>query len=302
MAIQYKIYSMRKFLDEIRMQFGNASALYRLMAINIGVFLIFTLIRTFLFLFQVDDVWLDLVINKLSLPSDFSTLLSQPWSLVTYMFLHEGIMHIVFNMLVFFWMGKLLTEYLGNDKLWTTYLLGGLTGGILYILAFNLFPAFENIGHVSRLLGASAGVIAILVAAATLLPDYNVHLILFGEVKLKYVAIASILLYAISIPYGNAGGHIAHLGGALFGFLMIRLLRNGKDVTSWLAKFGNRNKSRSHLKVVSRSKKITDEVFFESRRNSQGNIDRILDKINRSGFDSLTGDEKEFLYKASGKK
>lgn len=291
---------MRKFLNEIRMQFGNATSLYRLMAINIGVFLFFTLIRTFLFLFQVDDSWLDLVINKLSLPSDFGTLITQPWSLVTYMFLHEGIMHIVFNMLVFFWMGKLLTEYLGNDKLWTTYLLGGLTGGLLYILAFNLFPAFETVGQVSRLLGASAGVIAILIAAATLLPDYSVHLMIFGEVKLKYVAIASILLYAISIPYGNAGGHIAHLGGALFGFMMIKLLRKGTDVTKWLAKLGNRNKS--NLRVVSRARKDSDEVFFESRRNSQENIDRILDKINRSGFDSLTGDEKEFLYKASGKK
>jgi membrane associated rhomboid family serine protease len=293
---------MKKFLNEIRMQFGNATSLYRLMAINIGVFLFFTLIRTFLFLFQVNDSWLDLVINKLSLPSDFGTLITQPWSLVTYMFLHEGIMHIVFNMLVFYWMGKLLTEYLGNDKLWTTYLLGGLTGGLLYILAFNLFPAFETVGQVSRLLGASAGVIAILIAAATLLPDYLVHLMIFGEVKLKYVAIASILLYAISIPYGNAGGHIAHLGGALFGFTMIKFLRNGTDITTWLAKLGNRNKSKSNLRVVSRSKRVSDEEFFETKRNSQENIDRILDKINRSGFDSLTGDEKEFLYKASGKK
>jgi len=293
---------MRKFLNEIRMQFGNATSLYRLMAINIGVFLFFTLIRTFLFLFQVNDSWLDMVINKLSLPSDFGTLITQPWSLITYMFLHEGVMHIVFNMLVFYWMGKLLTEYLGNDKLWTTYLLGGLTGGLIYILAFNLFPAFETIGQASRLLGASAGVIAILIAAATLLPDYRVHLMIFGEVKLKYVAIASILLYAISIPYGNAGGHIAHLGGALFGFTMIKLLRNGNDITTWLAKLGNRNKSKSNLRVVSRSNSVSDEAFFESRKNSQENIDRILDKINRSGFDSLTGDEKEFLYKASGKK
>ena len=293
---------MRKFLNEIRMQFGNATSLYHLMAINIGVFLFFTLIRTFLYLFQVDDSWLDLVIDKLKLPSNLGTLMTQPWSLVTYMFLHDGITHILFNMLLFFWMGKLLTEYLGNDKLWTTYLLGGLSGGALYDLAYNLFPVFETIEQGSKLLGASAGVIAILIATATLLPDYMLQLMIFGNVKLKYVAIASVLLYAISIPYGNAGGHIAHLGGALFGFAMIKILRKGTDITIWLIKLGSRNKSKSNLRVVSRSKKSSDEVFFESQRNSQDNIDRILDKMNRSGFDSLTSDEKEFLYKESRKK
>ena len=205
-------------------------------------------------------------------------------------------------MLLFFWMGKLLTEYLGNDKLWTTYLLGGLSGGALYVLAYNLFPVFETIEQGSKLLGASAGVIAILIATATLLPDYMLQLMIFGNVKLKYVAIASVLLYAISIPYGNAGGHIAHLGGALFGFAMIKILRKGTDITIWLIKLGSRNKSKSNLRVVSRSKKSSDEVFFESQRNSQDNIDRILDKMNRSGFDSLTSDEKEFLYKESRKK
>lgn len=294
---------MKNLVDEIKMQFGNATSLYRIMSINVGVFVLFTLIRTFLFLFNVDSGWMDFFIRKLSLPSDLSVLMYQPWSLITYMFLHEGIMHILFNMLIFYWTGKLLTEYLGNDKLWTTYILGGITGGLLYILSYNLFPAFSSVGSVATLLGASAGVIAVLVAVATLLPNYPINLLLFGEVKLKYIAIVSILLYAISIPYGNAGGQIAHLGGALFGFVMIRQLRSGIDLTKWLSKLTSfRKTKRSNMKVVSRSAKSSDDQFFHAKLTTQENIDRILDKINRSGFDSLTSDEKELLYRVSGKK
>ena len=283
------------------MQFGRATGLFRIMAINIGVFLLITLTRTFLFLFTGDGSSIDIVVSKLSLPADLHTFIMQPWSLVTYMFLHTDILHILFNMLILYWTGRLFTEYLGNEKLWATYLLGGLTGGILYLVSFNLFPALIAAKSFAYLLGASAGVIAILVGAATLLPDYIVHLLLIGPVKLKFVAIASILLYFISIPLGNAGGHIAHIGGALFGFVLIRRLRAGQDLTAWLSGLG---KKKPKMKVVSRqpARPGSEDRYHDVVSDSQEEVDRILDKINRSGFDSLSKQEKEILYRASGNK
>lgn len=288
-------------IQDIKLQFGRATGLFRIMAINIGIFLLVTLTRTILFLFTGDGSAIEMLVSKLSLPADPNVFIYQPWSLITYMFLHTDILHILFNMLILYWTGRLFTEYLGNDKFWATYVLGGLIGGILYLTAFNIFPAFAIAKTNAYLLGASAGVIAILVAAATLLPDYIVHLLLIGPVKLKYVAIVSILLYFISIPLGNAGGHIAHLGGALFGFIMIKRLRKGNDLTAWLSGIG---KNKARMKVVSRQpvRPGSEDRYHDDSADSQEDIDRILDKINRSGFDSLSRQEKEILYRASGKK
>lgn len=287
-------------LDEIKMQFGSATALYKLLLINIGVFLVFTLARTLFFLTGADTYYFQLAVMKMSLPADLNRLLMQPWSLVTYMFLHTDFMHILFNMLILFWTGRLFTEYLGNEKLWGTYVIGALVGAFFYILSFNVLPAFDGAAASSQLLGASAGVIAVLVAIATLLPDYTVHLLIFGAVRLKYVAIVSILLYFISIPLGNAGGHIAHLGGALFGYLMVQQLRKGRDLTGWLTGLTRRKSSgRAPMRVVRKGGEMSD--ISGAGATSQEVIDRILDKINKSGFDSLTKDEKAILYKASGK-
>jgi len=210
-------------------------------------------------------------------------------------------LHLLFNMIVLFWTGKLFTEYLGNDKLWATYILGGLSGAVLFIVSYLLFPVLRGAAVNSHLIGASAGVIAVLVAIATLLPDYTVFLLIFGAVRLKYIAIASFILYFISIPVGNAGGHIAHIGGALFGFVFVRQLRNGRDLTAWPVRFANMLFSRR------RTMKVVHKGPDSAARNhagklvSQEMIDQILDKINKSGFDSLTRQEKEILYRASEK-
>ena len=288
-------------IDEIKLQFGRATALFRLLSVNIGVFLIITLARTFLYLFTGETADIEWLVGKLSLPARPDLIIYQPWSLLSYMFLHTDLLHILFNMLILYWTGRLFTEYLGNDKLWATYILGGLAGAVLYIIAFNFFPAFSVAKQYAFLLGASAGVIAVLVAVATLLPDYIVHLLLIGPVRLKYVAIISILLYFISIPLGNAGGHIAHLGGALFGYLMVSRLRKGQDLTKWLTGFSKGRKAK--MKVVSRQVQRggTEDTYHDRVAASQEEVDRILDKINRSGFESLTKQEKEILYKASGK-
>jgi membrane associated rhomboid family serine protease len=293
---------MKGNLENIKSKFGAATSLYRLLAINVSVFLVLMILRTFLFIFGADFVIFDFLVEKLSMPSSLSQLLFQPWSLITYMFLHVDFMHILFNLLILYWTGSLFAEYLGNEKLWTTYVLGAIAGGLAYLLVFNLSPAFSLQVNHSHLMGASAGVIAVMVAIATLLPDYTVHLLLIGPVKLKYVALVSILIYFISIPLGNAGGQIAHLGGALFGYLSIKQLKKGNDITSWLSNlFKKGNRSRSKMTVVRSSKLINDDAYVEAVISKQEAIDRVLDKINKSGFDSLSKEEKEILYKASGK-
>lgn len=290
---------MKAFLRDMKMQFGAAVSLYRLLLINIGLFLLIMIFKTVSFLTGMDIPVFEKVVMWLSLPSSMHKLILQPWSIISYMFLHTGVLHILFNMLILYWSGRLFTEYLGSEKLWVTYVLGGITGGLLYLSAYNLLPVFN--GSEAYLMGASAGVIAVMVAVATLLPDYIVHLLLFGPVRLKYVALVSVVLYFISIPGSNSGGEIAHLGGAAFGFVMIRQLRKGRDLTAWLRGLSRRMSTNpSHRKLY----KVVSERKPSSSGHSltQDNIDRILDKINKSGFDSLTKDEKEVLYKASGKR
>lgn len=293
---------MRSSLDNIKAKFGAATGLYRLLLLNVGLFLVLMILRTFLFIFGADFAIFDFLVEKLSMPASLSQWLYQPWSLFTYMFLHIDFMHILFNLLILYWTGSLFTEYLGNDKLWTTYVLGAIAGAIAYLIVFNISPAFSMQLNSSHLMGASAGVIAILVAIATLLPDYIVQLLLIGPVRLKYVALVSILIYFISIPLGNAGGQIAHLGGALFGFVMIKQLKRGTDITAWLSKLVKfKPGQRTRMTVVRDVKKATDEAFVAAAISKQEAIDRVLDKINKSGFDSLSKEEKEILYKASGK-
>lgn len=295
---------MSHFIREIRTSFGNARSLYRLMVINVVAYLIVGVTGTLFFLFNVNDAVIQWVVRELSMPSQPALFLLRPWTIFTYMFVHTSFMHILFNLVVLSWTGRLFTEYLGNDKLWATYILGGLCGGLFYFLGFNLLPVFSSLNISATLIGASAGVVAILVAIATLLPDYTVQLMLVGPVRLKYLAVFLVVLYILSLRDGNAGGQFAHLGGAFFGFIMVKQLRRGRDLTGWLVKFGKRfggNKS-SHLKVVSRSAAASDTRHREAQVASQEAIDRILDKINKSGFDSLTATEKEILYKASGKK
>lgn len=295
---------MRRLIDDIKISFGNAQALYRLMAVNVGLFLLMMLLRTILFLSGGGDHPYTFMVRQLSLPADPFSLLLQPWSLLTYMFLHTDLLHILFNMLVLFWSGRLFSEYLGNRKLTGVYLLGGLSGASLYLLAYQVFPAFDGISSGAHMLGASAGVISVMIGIATLLPEYTVHLLLIGPVRLKFVAAFSVVLYFVSIPMGNAGGHIAHLGGALAGFCIIRALQMGRDLTAWLSVFerkGGGSRSRRQMKVVSRKTFSDDESFRREQVASQELVDRILDKINKSGFDSLTKEEKEVLYRASKK-
>lgn len=270
-------------------------AVKRIIAINVAVFLVLAVVNVFSFLLK-SGVSTQSFTTYFTLPATLSVYIYKPWSLFTYMFLHDGFFHILFNMLWLFWMGNILHEYLGNKRVYQSYFLGGIFGGLIYMLAYNVFPAFNEAKHVSYALGASAGVLSVVVSAATLLPDYQIRLLFFGDVKLKWIALISVVLDLISIPNGNAGGHIAHLGGALFGFLFIKYLYTNTVFDKYIDKIGNLFSRKSKLKVHYKTTQNGNNVNIKV---SQQEVDLILDKISKSGYESLSKREKEILFKAS---
>jgi len=286
----------------------TGNSLNRLIGINLLVFLVITLLSVILALFQLKAGWYSEISRWLMVPASVETLLYRPWTLFSYMFLHTGFFHILFNMLWLYWIGQIFQEYLGNKKLVSTYILGGLAGAVVYIAAFNIFPLFRGIMANSFALGASASVLAVVVGTATLLPNFTIRLFLFGNVPLKYLALVMIVLDLLQLSGSNAGGHFAHLGGAAFGFIYIKQLQAGRDLAKgfnrfvdWLVTFfrpGKRN-----LKVSYRAQPKTTArkagVSPMTERVPQSVVDTLLDKIAKQGYDSLSAEEKAILLKAS---
>jgi membrane associated rhomboid family serine protease len=293
------------FSGNIKNQFRSANTLERIIIVNVAVYLLFAVMRALmkLFMSSLDEFFIPS--QWFAVPASLHALIFKPWTIITYMFYHEEFFHILFNMLWLFWMGKIFTEYLGNKKLFSTYILGGICGAILYIAAYNFFPLFSQSVNYSFALGASAGVLAITIATATLLPEYRIGILFLGPVALKYVALVSVFLDLISVSGSNAGGHIAHLGGAMFGFFYIRQLKRGRDIAK-----GFNNMMDSLVSVFKGGKKMKvhygrsrrDEDFVADKKAMQERTDEILDKISKSGYGSLTKEEKEFLFNSSKEK
>lgn len=289
--------------------FRGRSALSVIVLINIGVFILVSLSRLFAFLYQTQAAGdpmvgpVSVLTQWLAVPASLTTLLQHPWTLITYMFLHEDFMHIFFNMLMLYFGGKLFMEYLGGKKLVTTYLLGGLAGALFYIAAFNIFPVFGDILGNSYALGASASVLAILVAVATFVPDYSVNFMFIGRIKMKYIALFLVLIDLLSIERSNPGGHIAHLGGALWGFIYILALKKGNDPGKLFRPvrtfFRGLFVRKPKMKVHYTQRPVTDDEYSARKADQQKKIDAILDKISKSGYDSLTREEKDQLFNSS---
>ena len=292
------------FFEEIKRQYKSGSALMKLIFINVGVFLLVHLVGLLLWLFGIAN-GTELMVYWLALPADLSNLIVKPWTLISYMFLHEGLMHLLFNMIMLYFGGQIFLQFLNEKRLVGVYILGGLAGGLLYILSFNLFPVFLPYLSASLALGASASVMAVLIAVAAYVPNYVVRLLFLGDVKLKYIAMVYVVMDIISIRQGNSGGHIAHLGGALLGYLFAKQLQSGRDITSglarWLDYFKSIFSSKSKMKVVykKQGKTRNDYDFNAQKKVNQERIDQILDKISKSGYDSLTGEEKAILFDQS---
>lgn len=294
----------RSIIGDFKENFNKADSLYRLIYVNIGVYLVILIGNSLskLFTGTNEDLVIELAGKWLSVPASLDKLLVRPWTLITYMFLHFDFFHILFNLLWLYWMGSILREFLGPKKVFSTYILGGICGAILYITVYNLSPFFRDSVNISFALGASAGVLAITAAAATLVPDYTMRLILIGNVPLKYIALVTIALDFINISGNNAGGHIAHIGGALFGFVYILQLKQGIDLAEWFNKLMDKlavSTSRRPTMKVKYRRAVSDEEFVASKKTQQERVDEILDKISKSGYGSLTQEEKDTLFKSS---
>ncbi len=290
--------------DDIKATFRNGSNLTKLIYINVAVFILITITAIIGFLLNNQTIP-EKALNIFSVPSSLNLLLLRPWTLITYMFLHKDIWHILFNMLWLYWFGKIFLEYLDQRKLVAVYLLGGLSGALVYILSFNIFPAFDTVVSESVAIGASASVMAIVIAISAYVPEYTVQLFIFGRVKIKYMALAIFVFTSIMDFSVNSGGKLAHIGGAFFGYFYTLNLRQGRDMgrgfNTILDYFATLFKPRKKMKVT--HKKAADEYEYNKTKGEhQVRINSILDKISKGGYDSLTKEEKETLFKESQKK
>lgn len=290
--------------DDIKTTFRNGSSLTRLIYFNVGIFILLSAGSAIGYLMNNQEIQVK-ILNTLSVPSSVSAFLKRPWTLLTYMFTHKDLLHILFNMLWLYWFGIIFLEYLDQKKLVAVYLLGGIFGGLVYIISFNVFPVFRNVADTSVAIGASASVMAIVIAIAAYVPDYQVNLFLFGRIKIKYLALAIFVLTSIIDFSVNSGGKLAHIGGAVFGYIYTLNLRQGRDTGKWLNRgidyVATLFKSRKKMKVTYK-RTVTDYDYNKARAEHQEKINRILEKISKGGYNSLTREEKDLLFRESQKK
>ncbi|MEC8615451.1 MAG: rhomboid family intramembrane serine protease [Bacteroidota bacterium] len=272
------------FINRAYSRFILLNIAEKLIVINILFFTFPYLINGIIFLFGQQAL---INLNFLKLSPEFSKIIVQPWSIVTYSFIHGGFGHILWNMLLLYFSSQFFFNLFSKQKFINTYFLGVILGGILFVFSYHIFPVFKGLNV--NLIGSSAGVMAVIIFICTYTPDQEIR-ILFFNLKLKYIGIILITINVIQLPSGNAGGNIAHLGGALFGFLYAFNLKKGIDIANSFETFLN---YFSKLFVVEKKEKK-----YINSNIKQKKIDEILDKINKSGYDSLTKEEKDFLFKA----
>ena len=301
---------MPGFFNKIESFFKYKSILSNLIAINVIVFLLVRFLAVVAILFKLDS---NVLLHFLRLPADFSQMVVHSWTLITYMFTHYNFLHILFNMLWLYWFGQIFLSFFNPRQLGGLYILGGLAGALFFILAYNIFPYFEEHVWGSYLIGASASVMAIVFGVAFYRKDFEIRLFFLGRIKIIYLALFTLVLDLLSMASTNAGGHIAHIGGALLGICFAYYYNKGKDITSplnWLMdRLFNLFKKRParKMKVVYRNEKSpgysrkSDYDYNVVRNKENAEIDRILEKIKKSGYNCLTEEEKKRLFDASNK-
>lgn len=295
---------MAGFITDLKQNFQRGTIALQFIYINVGVFVVTSFLGVLWMLFNRDGAWL---MQYLELPAEPLRFLCQPWSLLTYMFMHAGVFHLLFNMLWLYWFGQLFLSIYSAKHLRGLYFLGGLCGGVLYMLSYNVFPFFQTSLPFSYLLGASASVLAIVVATAVRAPEYPVTFLLLGSIRLKYVALMMVVTDLLFMTSGNAGGHIAHLGGALAGWWFASGLQRGQDATAWINLVFDRCSAWLHRAQSPRRPQMNlhkggreQDYAYNARKKQQSEeIDRILDKLKKSGYNSLTTEEKKSLFDAS---
>lgn len=287
--------------DEIKQSYKEGSVLHKLIYINVGVFLALHL--GVIILVLANQIGRDQSINEilyyLAVPSDLQALARKPWTVLTYMFTHGFLWHILFNMMILYWFGRYFIEEFGTKKILGIYLLGGLAGAALFVLFYNIFPFFDEVKAQSMATGASASVMAIVIAVATLVPNRQMNIVFIGPVKVIYIALILFVTSTVLDFTDNTGGKIAHLGGALIGFLFANYYKKGKDITRgfdrFMDNFTDLFKTRKKMKVTHK-RPADDYEYNKQKAEEQHELDRILDKISKGGYDSLTKSEKEKLF------
>lgn len=289
----------------IKSSFRQGSSLTRLIYINCGIFLLLKIFYVLFLLAGHGQDFYATILEWIGVPADLEYLLYRPWTLFTYMFTQFEFLHLLFNMLWLYWFGSFFLNYFTERQLTGVYILGGLSGAFLYILAYNIFPYFDQITRLSSwAIGASASVMALVFAVCTYLPQHKVYIFLIGPVKLIYLALFTALIDLLSIQQGNAGGHIAHLGGALFGCLFILGIKKNKDLSLGIIRFFEhfpnlfRSKRKMRVKYKKSAAQMNDREYNAYKKKQNDKINDILDKISKSGYESLTREEKEILFRS----
>ena len=278
-------------INDLNYNFNNLNILQKIIVLMIICFIVPFFINTIFFLFELKQFSL---IKLFDISPDFFDLLYKPWSLITYAFFHADLWHLAGNMIILYLSGSIVLDLFGKERFLKIFVLGIFFGGLTYLVSYNLFPVFNNTN--SSMIGASAGVMAVFIFLSSYNPDLKIRLF-FIDVRIIYIAIFLIILDVIQIPSGNSGGHLAHLGGAFIGYFYNNKIAKGEDFADWIIKFYNfLFLKRKNNKLY---KKPSQKTYRKS--NNQKEIDSILDKISKSGYDSLTKHEKETLFKA-GKK
>lgn len=275
--------------QDIKFKYNSSNVVIKIIYITVTVFVFTFLVNSISFLFKNEG---NFMIEWFALSPHLGEFILKPWSIITYGFLHEGFFHILFNLMILYYFGNLFLDFFNEKQLLTYYFFGIIFGGIIFMLSYNYLPALQT--NKAVLIGASAGVMSVLIGIATRIPNYTLRFQFIGNVKLKIIAIIIVVLDVIQIPNGNAGGHIAHLGGALIGFLLTNNFDQGNDFINWTNQLFKPRKQKP-LKTVYKKKTFNSKV--RQTGEQQRKIDAILDKISKSGYEALSKEDKDFLFK-----
>ena len=285
-------------MNSLRYQWNIADTATRLIMVNVAVFIVVNVPAALMHLlgYTQFENWIH---TFLVLPGNLAELIYKPWTLISHLFVHSGIFHLFFNMLTLYFTGQLFTRYFNKTQLLNLYFTSGLAGALLFLVSVNVFPVFTQSPVFYTATGASAAIFGVLIGVATYRPNDSVFLFGAFRLELRWLAVILVILDIVQIPQGNAGGHLAHLGGAFWGFLWARNLTKGRDISRFLTPIWNvmERGKRSSLKVKYRAASEAKQPGTSSSpKNQQAEIDALLDKISRSGYDSLSKREKERLF------
>lgn len=296
----------RSILEDIKMQYRSGHWITRLIMLNIGIWAVMALIKSFT---PAGSTFYTTLVEYLAIPGDPLKLLFRPWTIVTHMFIHDGFWHVAMNMLYLYFFGRVVGDLIGDRHILPVYFAGGLAGALAYVVAYQFMPGYIGL----YALGASAAVSALVLASGLLAPDYEMRLILIGSVRLKFIVLAVLIFYLIGLGGTNRGGHIAHLAGMAMGWYFVYQMGRDRDITArfhglfdWLSRLMGGSSAaptsrRGNMKVSYKSPEFAAKSSAPAPDELQEQVDLILEKIKATGYDSLSKTEKDILYKASKK-